>query len=343
MSRRPTIRDLASAAGVSLATVNRVIGGTAPVRGPTADRVRHAAEAIGFYGLPTIEGRAANRLERLRLGVLLQQGGRPFYRALGAALREAAAARKDVAVDLSLGFLEDLSPDHVAARLVAMGADCDAVALVAAEHPLVSDAIEATTASGVPVVAMIAPLSARGGVSFVGLDNWKVGRTAAWAFHRMVRGAGPIGILVGNHRYRNQELNESGFRSYFREHPSELTLLEPLLTYESAAIGREATERLLAEQPELRGLYVSGGGISGAVAALRAQGPRADFVCVGYELMDITRAALIDGTLSLVISHPLGALASATLETMIKARRAGADAGARITHLGFDLYTSENV
>jgi hypothetical protein len=35
-------------------------------------------------------------------------------------------------------------------------------------------------------------------------------------------------ILVGNHRYRCQEMNESGFRSYFREHAPGFTLLEPL-------------------------------------------------------------------------------------------------------------------
>jgi LacI family transcriptional regulator len=31
------------------------------------------------------------------------------------------------------------------------------------------------------------------------LDNWKVGRTAAWAFDKIIRTPGKIGILVGNH------------------------------------------------------------------------------------------------------------------------------------------------
>lgn len=343
MKRRPTIRDVAEAAGVSVATVNRVIGGSESVRKTTVDRVRHAAEAVGFYGLGTIEAKAANRLERFRLGVLLQQGGRPFYMALGQALRHAASDFQGAQIDLSLGFLDDLSPDHVAARLTALGKEADAVALVAADHPLVSDAIDSVTASGVPVLAMIAPLSAKGNLGFVGLDNWKVGRTAAWAFHRMCRVPGKIGILVGNHRYRNQELNESGFRSYFREHQADFTLLEPLLTYESAAIGREVTEKLLAAHPDLVGLFISGGGISGVLAALRGRGPQPDFVCIGYELMDITRTALIDGTLSLVISHPLDAFARATIETMVKAKRAGSEAGNQITHLGFEIYTPENV
>jgi LacI family transcriptional regulator len=44
---RPTIYDLAQAAGVSVSTINRVIGGGA-VRHATMRRVRDAAETIGF-------------------------------------------------------------------------------------------------------------------------------------------------------------------------------------------------------------------------------------------------------------------------------------------------------
>ena len=58
---------------------------------------------------------------------------------------------------------------------------------------------------------------------------------------------------VGNPRYQNQELNESGFRSYFRENNSKFTLLEPLPTYESSAVGRELVEDLLKKQPDCAG------------------------------------------------------------------------------------------
>ena len=96
-----------------------------------------------------------------------------------------------------------------------------------------------------PVFALISQISATGQVHYVGLDNWKVGRTAAWVFEHVCKAPGKLGILVGNHRYRCQEMNESGFRSYFREHAPDFTLLEPLLTFESSAIAQEMTEKLL--------------------------------------------------------------------------------------------------
>ncbi|PVH30680.1 substrate-binding domain-containing protein [Pararhodobacter oceanensis] len=341
--KRPTIPDLAKSAGVSVSTVNRVLNQPESVRQLTRERVMAAAEEIGFYGLGTIEQAVRTGRKTHRLGILLQQKGRAFYRKLGNAIEAEARSRSGDSVALTLEYLDDLSPDRVAARLVALAETCESVALVAAQHPLVADAIDTVTAKGVHVTSLIAPLSASGTVNFVGLDNWKVGRTAAWAFGKMVHEPGKIGILLGNHRYRNQELNESGFRSYFREHNPQFTLLEPIATYESAAAARELVEAMLKDHADLCGLFISGGGITGALAALREAPRRGDFVTVGYELFPETRAALIDGTLSMVISHPMEVFARETINTLIKAKQADIDAGAQYVALGFDIYTPENV
>jgi len=341
--KRPTIPDLAKAAGVSVSTVNRVLNQPESVRSPTRERVLAAAEEIGFYGLGTIENAVRSMQTTHRLGVLLQRGSRAFYRILGESIVAAAKTYEGHKIELTVEFLEDLTPEKVARHIVSMGERCEALAIVAPQHPLVADAIDAVLESGVPIVSLIGPLTAKGNISFVGLDNWKVGRTAAWAFDKMVREPGEIGVLVGSHRLRNQEMNESGFRSYFREHNANFSVLEPLPTYESAAAAREHVEKLLTDRPELCGLYISGGGVTGAIAALRAMPKRDDFVAVGYELFDDTRAALIDGTLSMIISHPMKRFARETIETLMKAKSGGRDGGAHLVTFGFDIYTSESV
>jgi LacI family transcriptional regulator len=175
------------------------------------------------------------------------------------------------------------------------------------------------------------------------LDNWKVGRTSAWAFHNICKQPGKIGILVGNHRYRCQEMNESGFRSYFREFASGFTLLEPLSTFETSAVAEEMTEKLIREHPDLIGLYISGGGISGALNALNSCKMAGRITAVGYELMDVTRAALLDGRLTMVIAHPLQKLAQETIHGMIRACETPSEAGRQTIVLPFDIYTRENI
>ena len=341
--KRPTIPDLARAAGVSVSTVNRVINRNGSVRQSTRELVYRVAEDIGFYGIGSIGHAVRQGQQTHRIGVLLQRRDRAFYRNLGDALQQAAGSVTGSRVELKLKFLEDLSTDAFGREIVELGASCEAIAVVAPQHPIVADAIDTVIDRGVPVAALVGPLSARGNISFVGIDHWKVGRSAAWAFDKIVREPGKIGVLVGNHRFRNQEMNESGFRSYFREHNQRFTILEPLSTYESAAVAREHVETLLADHPDLCGLFVSGGGITGAIAGLRATPKRNDFVAVGYELFDETRSALIDGTLTMVISHPMKVFARETIAALIRAKTGGTKTGAQRVTFPFEIYTAESI
>jgi len=69
---------------------------------------------------------------------------------------------------LTLIHLEDLSPDNVANALLELSETCDSIALVAAQHPLVAQAIQTVMQKGIPVTGLIAPLYAAENVNFVG-------------------------------------------------------------------------------------------------------------------------------------------------------------------------------
>ena len=57
-------------------------------------------------------------------------------------------------------FADELEPEKIAAHLRALGEDCDAVSVIAADHPLIGQAIHALKAKGKPVVAYITDQSA---------------------------------------------------------------------------------------------------------------------------------------------------------------------------------------
>ena len=307
--RRPTIADLARAAGVSVSTVDRVLSGRDAVRQGTAQQVLAAAERIGFYAVGALKQRLRVERPERSFGFLLQQPTRSFYRLLGEALVAETAACASVRGRARLEFLDDLRPELVAERLLKLGRHCDAVAVVAADHPRIAAAVDQLARDGVAVFALISGLTAAGCAGYVGLDNWKVGRTAAWTVTHVCKQPGAVGIFVGSHRYRCQDVCEMSFRSYFREQAPEFRLLEPLTTFEEARYAHEAASGLLRRHPDLVGLYVAGGGISGVIQALRDAGPQVyrNLVTVGHELMDHTRSGLIDGVLTLVLSHPFAA------------------------------------
>jgi LacI family transcriptional regulator len=326
MARRATIQDLAKRAGVSVSTIDRIMNGRDNVRGGTAEKVLQAAEELEFYALPALRKRLRVEGARLRLGFLLQQSHRTFYRAIAAALREAADAFPDP-IEAVVEHLDDLSPESVANHMLRMGESVRALAIVTAEHARVSSAIETLAARGVPTYGLISELSASCGTGYVGLDNWRVGRTAGWAIASLSRRAGKVAILVGNHRCR--------------EHAAGFTMLEPLQTFEDTTVAREVTEQLLRREPDLAGIYISGGGMTGALQAITASERSRDIVTVGHELTDHTREGLINGTLSMVLAHPIQRLAQETISQMLRDFAAGSPPGKKV--MTFDVFGPENI
>lgn len=338
----PTMEDVAKAAGVGVATVDRVINRRAPVRPDTAQRVLDAAESLGFRRSGLIRRRITEQHRPLKLGFLLQNQHSPFYKELGDALRQTVQAMNHPRASWVIEFMDDLTPRNVAERLLAIGSTVDAVALVAADHPVVNQAIETLSKKGVPVFAFVTDLTAPSIAGYVGVDNRKVGRTAAWAIENLCKQPGKIGLILGSHRYLCQEQCEISFRSYLRESASEFQVLETLVSLEDVTLAQAATWELLHCHPDLVAVYVAGGGIEGVLEALK-EASLPDLVTVCHDLTDITRQALVDGHATVVLSHPRDWMARRLCESMSAAIQNRQERGRGQDILPFTVYTVANV
>jgi LacI family transcriptional regulator len=345
---RPTMADLARTAGVSFSTVDRVLNGRDAVRPETAQRVLEAAEQIGFYATSLLRQRLRTDVPERTLGFLLQQRSTAFYKILGDALTTATRASSAIRGRPIVEFMDDLTPGAVADRLERLGDKADAVAVVAADHPLVSRALDRLHAKGVPVIALVSDLTAETRTGYVGLDNRKVGRTAGWFVTGLADRPGKVAIFVGSHRYLCQETCEIGFRSYLRENAPAFELIEPITTLESEHYAYENTLDLLRRSPDLVGIYVAGGGAEGVLRALTENGAcnRAGnrIVTVCLDLTDHTRTGLIDGIVQAVISHPLELLADRAVDLMARhACRADERDQFSQVIVPFEIFTPESV
>src|SRR5215468_6919807 len=96
MARRPTISDLAVAAGVSVATVDRVLNHRHPVRAETAERVLGAAQSIGFHATALLKQRLKPDAAERTYGFLLQKRSEHFYQQLSTDLQAATRGAGDI-------------------------------------------------------------------------------------------------------------------------------------------------------------------------------------------------------------------------------------------------------
>jgi LacI family transcriptional regulator len=342
---RPTISDLATASGVSVSTVNRLLHATGKVRQDTIERILDAAEQIGFYGLGAMRERSRAALPHRRLGFLLQQSHRQLYRMFGDAITAAAGRRQDVLAEPLVLFEDDLAPEAIAANLLKLGESADAVSVIAADHPLIGQAIDALRARGVPVVAYITDLSAASRAGYVGTDNWKLGRTAAWFVTQTAHRPGKVATFIGNHRYQCQDIADASFRSYMREHAPNIIVGDSVPTQEEPDNAYRIVHTLLRDESDLVGIYVGGGGISGVLRAVRELPleRRHDIRIVCRDLGPETRKGLTEGLITAALCHPMEKISAELIDVMLSlvGRR---EAGSIIQRIvPFEIITPESV
>jgi LacI family transcriptional regulator, galactose operon repressor len=343
MARRPTLADVAKEAEVGVATVDRVINGRAFVRPETAERVYRAARAVGYHGAPLLGRRLEAATTQVRLGFLLQAPEQPFYQALEKALRAACTDSAAARVLPEISYLPSQRSTDIVAGLRALARKVQAIAMVATDHPSVTAAASELAAAGIPVFTLLSDAAPGARRAYLGLDNRKAGRTAAWLLSRCMARPAKVAIFVGSHRFHGHELREIGARSYFREAAPELEIIDTQISLETLALAHEALLDLLRHHGNLGGVYVAGGGTEGAIAALREESRPGALALVCNELNDVTRAGLADGFVSAVISTPLATLSREAVAQMLAALDPAAPPPPDQTILPFEIFVSENI
>ncbi len=321
MANRPTIPDVATAAGVSVATVDRVLNGRTKVREETARRVYEAARSIGYHATSLLEHRLMADLPEVRIGFVLHKEKQDFYQAFKVAAEAAAARAHGIRAKAIVRFAVGQAPSDFIEQMERLAPHVDVLAATAITHVDIGDAVQRFQAQGKPCFALLNDFAQGLRRSYIGLNNLQVGRIAAHMASTAVHRPGKIAIFVGGHRWHGHELRETGFRSYFREHAPQFEVLNTLVNLETRQLTYEATLDLLARHPDLRGIYSAGGGMEGAIAALRESRKPREVALIVNELTQESRRALTDRYVELVIGTPLNrlcddlfALARTTLE-----------------------------
>ncbi|RBP83821.1 LacI family DNA-binding transcriptional regulator [Marinomonas rhizomae] len=343
--KRPTITDLAAHAGVSASTVKRLIHGREHVRPETVERILVAAEDIGYYGINTLKARKRDNLPHRKLGFLLQQSHRLIYQQWADALKVAADRYPHAVIQATVEFEDNLAPEAIAQQLLELGKKVDAIAIVTPDHPLISNAIDELKHQGVPVVAYISDLSAPSRAGFVGTDNWKAGRTAAWFLTQLAEKGACVVPLIGSHRYQCQDISDSSFRSYIREMAPDVTVLETLLTKEEPDEAYKVVKHALQEHTDLKGIFVNGGGISGVLNAIRElpTEQQKDIKIVCRDMGEEARVGLQQGLIAAGLHHPAEFMSNELIQLMLDVIERKEDSSMQQRIVAFSIATPESI
>jgi len=335
----PRLIDIAQAAGVGIATVNRVLNESGKASASTREKVIQAARQLGARRVMPDVHRGLTRFD-----FVFARSQTPFFARLQLALlRHMQLLDRRVVVHRHAFHPQDEA--QIAAFIKKPPHRRNGLMVVVHDTPLLREAVQSVLKQGVPVVTLMSDLGdmgAMGGLHYAGINNVQAGRSAGYFAGRLCQQPGRVLVLGNDLSYRAHRDRTNGFLSALQQRFAHLDCLPVVQIGDDADRAFATVQAALQRQQALPllGIYNSGAGSHGIAAALRKHGR--PVVWVGHELTDEHRSHLVNGTMDLVIDQdPDGQILSG-MQYLLHANK-WVDAAPALRPTDFRLYCAENI
>jgi LacI family transcriptional regulator, galactose operon repressor len=298
-SRRPTMKEVAAVAGVSLATVSRVVNADANVRPDLAAKVRDAVALLGYRrDLAATNLRRADRVSA-SLGLIVEDVSNPFHAAMLRGVETVARAR----AVLTLVGSSDEDPERereLADTFLSRRVDGLIVVPSGTDHSYLRRELDA----GVGLAFVDRP------PAFIDADcvlSDNHGGTVAATEHLLAAGHRRIGYLGDNRTIYTAVERLRGHRDALAAHGVAFDEALVRMDLHSSAMAAEAARELLdADDPPTALLTAQNLITLGALQELRARRLQHRVAVVGFD--DLPLADQLEPGLTVVAqdAHELG-------------------------------------
>ena len=295
-----SIKQIATQAAVSKATVDRVLHQRGSVHYQTRRRIEQA--------LDELEAQEKNGLAVGRtfyVDVIMDTPKR-FSKAVQEAITAQLGSMAPFRISPRFHLFEEIDAQQMHDLLVrCAGKGSQGVVLKAADEPLINLAVNHLVAAGIPVVTLVTDLPQSKRIAYVGMDNRNAGQTAAYLLSRWLDTAPQeVAVVISSERFRGEEEREMGFRAWLRGRAPHLRVLDISEGFGAYEPTFARVTQALKACPSLKAVYSVGGGNRAIVDAFAALG-RPLAVFIGHDLDEENRQLLAEEKMAAVIDHNL--------------------------------------
>jgi LacI family transcriptional regulator len=311
------IREIAVQAGLSEATVDRVLNGRAGVRDSTAREVR---AAIADLERQRDQVRLAGRT--FLVDVVMQAPAR-FSGAVRAALEAELPLLRPAVIRARFHFREAGPPGELTSTLDALSRRAtQGVILKAPDTDELNEAVARLAGRGIPVVTLVTDLPRSPRTAYIGIDNRAAGATAAYlAALWLGRRPGAVLVTLSRSFFRGEEEREMGFRAALRTMRPARRIIDVTDTDGLDATIGGLVRSALKGEAAVPAVYSVGGGNTAILGAF-AEAGRPPPLLIAHDLDADNRRLLRGGQIAAVLHHDLRLDMRRACQVIMSARHA---------------------
>ena len=298
MVSRFTLKEIAHQAGLSLATVDRVLHGRDNVRASTRDRVRTAEDELARqYDASQL------RSTRVTLDIVMQAPDR-FSSAVRAAFEAELPLMRPATFRARFHLAELLEQGALVALLRAIARrGTQGIVLKVPATAQVEVCLAELVALKIPIVTYVTDVAPPLRLAYVGMQNTRAGATAAYLLSRMARSrSSRVLITMSSQMFEGETARRTGFVDYLAKNAPQL---ETLTVSEGFGVNRPTgalIRQTLQDHPDIHSIYSIGGGNRAILDAFAEAGRTID-VFAAHDLDRTNTELLKSGQVSFVIHH----------------------------------------
>ncbi len=300
MTHRFPIKEIARQAGLSTATIDRVLNGRANVSAQTKQRVVAAVQELTAQ-----EAQLAARGRRMFFDFVIEAPARFSHEVKTAA--EAVLPYISSAVCRPRFLLQEIMQEAevVAALERIHKRGSQGVCLKAKDTSGIRNAVNKLHASRIPVVTLVTDIGGGDRLSYVGLDNAGAGRTAAYLIAKILGNRSGAVLATRSHeRFLGEEDREAAFAQALSEFCPDLQIIS---LQGGGGVYSETVSQLnqkLANVTYLQAVYSMGGGNRAILETLEHCRLK-PLVFVAHDMDRENKELLAKEKISFVLHHDL--------------------------------------
>lgn len=299
----PTIKQIASLAGVSRGTVDRVLNNRGGVNPETELRIREMLTSLNYS--PSKAGQnLAIKKKNLKFGYVIsgKSGSNPFFNEVEKGIKQKAQELEEYGITVEVVFsdLSDYKQQlQILDQLVERGVS--GIAITPINHPAVAQKLKSLSDRGIAIVSSNSDIENTGRIAYVGSNYYKCGETAGGLLGLFSQGRANVGVVYGSDSVLCHSQRIAGFRDRISTAYPNIKVIATEKNNDDDIESYDVTKAMLEKHPEIDALFLVSAGVYGACRAVASLERKPIIIC--YDCLPDTCSMIRSGIIHAAIDQ----------------------------------------